>query len=124
MYVCCTRKHRSVPVLQSIRAVSKRGNSGRLCIENAIQHVGADGDRRGTDYAICIDGEIPEVGNYLKNEWEQPGRVTRIHAAQDGQEQISVRWHDGGITLLFVSLLLLPNLRARPEKFVNCQVSR
>ena len=69
----------------------------------ADQHVGADGDPRGTDHAICIDGEIPEVGNYLKNEWEQPGRVTRVHAALDGQEQISVRWHDGGITLLFAT---------------------
>jgi hypothetical protein len=57
----------------------------------------------GTDYAIYVDGEFPEVGNYLKNEWEQPGRVTKVHAAQDGQEQISVRWHDGGITLLFAN---------------------
>ena len=30
-------------------------------------------------------------------------QVTRVNEAQDGQEQISVRWHDGGITLLFAT---------------------
>jgi hypothetical protein len=41
-------------------------------------------------------GETPVVGDYVKNEWEQPGTVTRVHAAQNGQEQISIRWDDGG----------------------------
>jgi hypothetical protein len=41
-------------------------------------------------------GEVPVVGDYVKNEWEQPGTVTRVHAATDGKEQISIRWDDGG----------------------------
>ena len=41
-------------------------------------------------------GEVPVVGDYVKNEWEQPGTVTRVHGAKDGQEQISIRWDDGG----------------------------
>ena len=28
-------------------------------------------------------GETPEVGDYVKNQWEQPGRVTRVHFARD-----------------------------------------
>lgn len=42
-------------------------------------------------------GETPEVGDYVKNQWEQPGTVTRVHAAQDGQERINIRWDDGGV---------------------------
>ena len=44
-------------------------------------------------------GETPAVGDYIKNQWEQPGTVTRVHAAQDEQERISVRWDDGGVDL-------------------------
>jgi len=44
-------------------------------------------------------GEAPEVGDYVKNQWEQPGTVTRVHAARAGQERISVRWDDGGADL-------------------------
>ena len=50
-----------------------------------------------------VGGETPEVGDYVKNQWEQPGAVTRVHAAQDGQERISVKWDDGGIDLPFAS---------------------
>jgi hypothetical protein len=46
-----------------------------------------------------VGGETPAVGDYVKNQWEQPGTVTRIHAAQDGQERIGIRWDDGGIEL-------------------------
>ncbi len=46
-----------------------------------------------------IGGETPEVGDYVKNQWEQPGTVTAVHAAQDGQERISIRWDDGGVDL-------------------------
>lgn len=28
-------------------------------------------------------GETPEIGDYIKNQWEQPGTVTRVHFAQD-----------------------------------------
>jgi hypothetical protein len=41
-------------------------------------------------------GETPVVGDYVKNKWEQPGTVTRVHEARDGHEDISVRWDDGG----------------------------
>lgn len=41
-------------------------------------------------------GETPALGDYVKNQWEQPGTVTRVHAAKDGQEEISIRWDDGG----------------------------
>ena len=44
-------------------------------------------------------GETPEVGDYVKNQWEQPGTVTAVHAAKGGHEQISIRWDDGGVDL-------------------------
>lgn len=44
-------------------------------------------------------GETPEIGDYVKNKWEQPGTVIAIHPAQSGQEQISIRWDDGGVDL-------------------------
>jgi hypothetical protein len=47
-----------------------------------------------------VGGETPEVGDYVKNQWEQPGTVTRVHSKQDGQERISIRWDDGGVDLL------------------------
>jgi hypothetical protein len=40
-------------------------------------------------------GETPKVGDYVKNQWEQPGTVTRVHAAQDEQERICIMWNDG-----------------------------
>jgi hypothetical protein len=43
---------------------------------------------------------VPVVGDYVKNQWEQPGTVTRVHYAQDGKEHIWVRWDDGGVDLL------------------------
>jgi hypothetical protein len=44
-------------------------------------------------------GESPRVGDYVKNQWEQPGTVTGVHSAQDGQEHVSIRWDDGGFDL-------------------------
>jgi hypothetical protein len=35
-------------------------------------------------------GEAPKVGDYVKNHWEQPGTVTRVHAAQDEQERVCI----------------------------------
>ena len=46
-------------------------------------------------------GETPEVGDYVKNQWEQPGRVTRVHFAQDEEDLICIRWDDEGLKLLF-----------------------
>ena len=45
------------------------------------------------------NGETPEVGDYVKNKWEQPGTVTAVHAAMSGYEQVSIRWDDGGVDL-------------------------
>ena len=48
-------------------------------------------------------GESPEIGDYVKNEWEQPGTVTAVHRATEGQQLISLRWDDGGVQVLLVS---------------------
>jgi hypothetical protein len=48
-------------------------------------------------------GETPVVGDYIKNQFEQPGTVTRVHEARDGHENISVRWDDGGTDLPLAS---------------------
>jgi uncharacterized protein (TIGR00369 family) len=44
-------------------------------------------------------GETPEVGDYVKNKYEQPGTVTVVDSSQGGQEQVSIRWDDGGADL-------------------------
>lgn len=43
--------------------------------------------------------ESPEMGDYVKNKWEQPATVTSVHAAFDGHERVSIRWDDGGVDL-------------------------
>jgi hypothetical protein len=42
-------------------------------------------------------GETPEVGDYVKNKWEQPGAVTAVNVAPGGHELVSIRWDDGGV---------------------------
>jgi hypothetical protein len=37
------------------------------------------------------------------------GTVTRVHATQDGQERLNIRWDDGGVDLA-LAWLPLPNL--------------
>jgi hypothetical protein len=49
-------------------------------------------------------GEIPEVGDYVKNQWGQLGTVTRVRFAQNEGERICIRWDD-------FCFLLLPNIR-------------
>jgi len=44
-------------------------------------------------------GETPEVGDYVKNKWEQPGTVTAVHSPTSVYEQVSIRWDDGGVDL-------------------------
>jgi hypothetical protein len=39
-------------------------------------------------------GEIPEVGDYLKNQWGQLGTVTRVRFAQNEGERICIRRDD------------------------------
>jgi uncharacterized protein (TIGR00369 family) len=48
-------------------------------------------------------GETPEVGDHVKNKWEQPGTVIAVYAAQEGDEQVSIRWDDGGDDLPLAS---------------------
>jgi hypothetical protein len=48
-------------------------------------------------------GESPELGAYVKNKWEQPGTVTTVHTAQDGEQRVCIRWDDGGKDLLFAT---------------------
>jgi len=43
-------------------------------------------------------GESPVPGDYVKNQWEQPGTVTRVSVA-NGEESVTVRWDDGGTNL-------------------------
>ena len=45
-------------------------------------------------------GETPKVGDYVKNQWEQPGTVARVHAEQDEQERVCIMWKVGGMSLL------------------------
>ncbi|HTS60084.1 MAG TPA: hypothetical protein VMH03_21250, partial [Terriglobales bacterium] len=46
-------------------------------------------------------GEVPIVGDYVKNQWEQPGTVLEVCLAAGNflHDQISVRWDDGGTDL-------------------------
>jgi hypothetical protein len=44
-----------------------------------------------------VGGETPKLGDYVKNQYEQPGTVIRLHSAQDGKDYISVRWDDGAV---------------------------
>ena len=57
----------------------------------------------GGDYAIRHMAKTPEVGDYVKNQWEQRGTVTRVHFAQDEEDLICIRWDDEGLKLLFSS---------------------
>jgi hypothetical protein len=41
-------------------------------------------------------GETPLPGDYVKNQFEQPGIVTRIRVDSNGDEFVSLRWDDGG----------------------------
>ena len=42
-------------------------------------------------------GEIPFPGDYVKNQFEQPGIVTRVRVDSNGNEFVSIRWDDGGL---------------------------
>jgi hypothetical protein len=42
-------------------------------------------------------GEIPIPGDYVKNDSEQPGTVTRLRMASNGDDFVSIRWDDGAV---------------------------
>ena len=51
-------------------------------------------------------GEIPEVGDYVKNQWGQLGTVTRVRFAPNEEERICIRQDDevgsGGLPIFAV----------------------
>ena len=42
-------------------------------------------------------GETPVPGDYVKNQFEQPGTVTRVRTASNEDDFVSIRWDDGGL---------------------------
>jgi len=60
-----------------------------------------DTARSGRSSVPYASGEVPIVGDYVKNQWEQPGTVLEVCPAAGNflHEQISVRWDDGGTDL-------------------------
>ena len=42
-------------------------------------------------------GETCVVGDYVKNKFEQPGTVTTLRTASNGDDFVSIRWDDGGL---------------------------
>ena len=47
-----------------------------------------------------VGGQTPLPGDYVKNQWEQPGTVTGVRVESNGDEFVSIRWDDGGRDLL------------------------
>jgi hypothetical protein len=37
------------------------------------------------------DGNRPELGDYVKNKWEQPGTVINVHTLPGDQERVTIR---------------------------------
>jgi hypothetical protein len=46
-----------------------------------------------------VSGETPVPGDYVKNQFEQPGIVTRVRVDSNGDEFVSIRWDDGSLDL-------------------------
>jgi hypothetical protein len=42
-------------------------------------------------------GEIPVPGDYVKNEFERPGTVTKVRIESNDHDFVSIRWDDGGV---------------------------
>jgi hypothetical protein len=42
------------------------------------------------------DGETPVLGDYVKNDLEERGTVTRLRMASNGDDFFSIKWDDGG----------------------------
>jgi hypothetical protein len=41
-------------------------------------------------------GEIPVPGDYVKNQFERTGTVTKVRIEFDDHDFVSIRWDDGG----------------------------
>ena len=42
-------------------------------------------------------GQTCVLGDYVKNEFGQPGTVTTLRTASNGDDFVSIRWDDGGL---------------------------
>jgi hypothetical protein len=42
------------------------------------------------------NGETPVLGDYVKNDLEQPGTVARLRMVSSGDDFVSNGWDDGG----------------------------
>ena len=64
-------------------------------------------------------GEVPIVGDYVKNQWEQPGTVLEVCPAGGNflHDQIIVRWDDGGTDLPLTPALEF-TLVSRPSQII------
>jgi hypothetical protein len=43
------------------------------------------------------NGETPVLGDYVKNDLEKAGTVTRLRMASNGDDFVTIRWDDGGV---------------------------
>ena len=50
-----------------------------------------------------VGGETPVPRDYVKNQFEQPGVVTRVRVDSNGDEFVSIRWDDGSLDLPLTS---------------------
>jgi hypothetical protein len=64
-------------------------------------------------------GEVPIIGDYVKNKWEQPGTVLEVCLGGGNllDDQISVRWDDGGNDLPLTPALEF-RLVSRPSQTI------
>ncbi len=60
-------------------------------------------------------GESPALGDYVKNQFEQPGTVTAVHPEHGGQEPISIRWDERGVDLPSISAAEFTLLSREPK---------
>jgi hypothetical protein len=65
------------------------------------------------------NGEVPFVGDYVKNQWEQPGTVLEVFLAGGNflHDRISVRWDDGGNDLPLTPAMEF-TLVSRPSQII------
>ena len=43
------------------------------------------------------NGETPVPGDYVKNDLEEPGTVTRLRMASNGDDFVTIRWDEGSV---------------------------
>ncbi len=65
------------------------------------------------------NGELPVVGDYVKNQWDQPGTVLEVCLAGGNflHDHITVRWDDGGNDLPLTPAIEF-TLVSRPSQII------